>query len=47
MKERDIRVCPSTLAEGHTTYSKLALRNLFDGKLVSSTGGFLFFGWAY
>lgn len=35
MKERDIRVCPSTLAEGHTTYSKLALRNLFDGKLVS------------
>lgn len=27
--------CPSLLIEGHTTYSKNALRDLFDGKIVS------------
>lgn len=31
----DICVCPSTLAEGYTTYSPVALKALFDGKAVS------------
>ncbi|MBQ0019734.1 MAG: HipA domain-containing protein [Bacteroidales bacterium] len=35
MKDRSIKVCPSTLAEGNATYSKQALRNLFDGQKVS------------
>lgn len=30
-----IKYCPSTLAEGFTTYSPAALRNLFGGKKVS------------
>lgn len=32
--------CPSLLIEGHTTYSKNALRDLFDGKNVSHVLGF-------
>lgn len=40
MTIRNINVCPSTLAEGHTTYSKTALRNLFDGNKVSHLLGF-------
>lgn len=35
MTTRGINVCPSTLAEGYSTYSKTALRNLFDGGEVS------------
>lgn len=35
MITRNINVCPSTLAEGHTTYCKSALRDLFDNKTVS------------
>lgn len=35
MTTRIITNCPSTLAEGHSTYSKYALNNLFDGKTVS------------
>lgn len=35
MKERSIIVCPSTLAEGHSTYCKTALQSLFDGQRVS------------
>lgn len=35
MTTRNITVCPSTLAEGYTTYSKQALRNLFGGEAVS------------
>lgn len=42
MTIRDISVCPSTLTEGHSTYSKAALRNLFDGSKVSH---FLDFTW--
>ena len=30
-----IHVCPSTLAEGYSTYSPAALRSLFNGKVVS------------
>ena len=30
-----INVCPSTLAEGYSTYSPAALRALFNGKVVS------------
>lgn len=40
MTTRDINVCPSTLAEGYSTYSKTALRNLFDGSKVSHHLGF-------
>ena len=32
---RSLTVCPSTLEEGHETYSKKALNLLFDGKKVS------------
>ena len=32
---REITVCPSTLALGHTTYSPVAVKRLFDGKTVS------------
>lgn len=35
MKERILSVCPSTLAEGYTTYSKPALKSLFQGTAVS------------
>lgn len=35
MKERTLTVCPSTLAEGYSTYSKPALKNLFQSKAVS------------
>ncbi|WP_338733469.1 type II toxin-antitoxin system HipA family toxin [Mangrovimonas cancribranchiae] len=31
----DIKYCPSTLAEGYTTYSNTALRRVFNGKKVS------------
>lgn len=37
----DIKNCPSTLAEGYTSYSPSAIRNLFDGHKVSP---FLDFG---
>lgn len=37
----DIKNCPSTLAEGYTTYSPLAIKNLFDGHRISP---FLDFG---
>lgn len=35
MKILEIKVCPSTLAEGFSTYSPHALKALFDGKTVS------------
>ncbi len=35
MTERNITVCLSTLAEGYSTYSNQALRDLFDGQRVS------------
>jgi len=31
----DVKVCPGTLAEGHKTYSPVALKYLFGGKKVS------------
>jgi len=30
-----IKYCPGTLSEGHETYSRAALKNVFDGKKVS------------
>lgn len=30
-----IKYCPSTLAEGHSSYSRTALKHLFNGKKVS------------
>ncbi len=35
MRIDEIQYCPSSLAEGFTTFSKVALRNLFGGKKVS------------
>ena len=35
MSMKELKYCPSTLAEGFTTYSLAALRKLFDGKKVS------------
>lgn len=35
-----IDVCPSTLAIGFTTYSPIALRNLFNGQEVSPILGY-------
>ena len=35
MTQRTINVCPSLLAEGHSTYCPQALRDLFDSKRVS------------
>ncbi|WP_419558592.1 type II toxin-antitoxin system HipA family toxin [Prevotella sp.] len=32
---RDIKCCPSTLAEGYCSYSPIACKRLFDGKKVS------------
>jgi serine/threonine-protein kinase HipA len=31
----EIKYCPGTLAEGHTTYSRSCLRNMFSGKKVN------------
>ena len=31
----ELNICPSTLAEGFNTYSPMALRLLFDGRVVS------------
>ncbi len=31
----DIKYCPGTLAEGHTTYSRACLTKVFKGKKVS------------
>lgn len=35
MKLPDIKYCPGTLSEGHNTYSRVALKRVFDGKKVS------------
>ena len=35
MNPQEISVCPSSLIEGHSTYSRAALRKLFDGRQVS------------
>lgn len=35
MNPNEIKYCPGTLAEGHTTYSPSCLRNMFNGKKVS------------
>ena len=35
MNLEQLQYCPSTLAEGYTTYSPVALRRLFDGTRVS------------
>jgi serine/threonine-protein kinase HipA len=35
MKLPDIKYCPGTLSEGHSTYSRVALKRVFDGKKVS------------
>lgn len=35
MDPLEISICPSTLAEGHTSYSNQALKSMFDGKTVS------------
>ena len=32
---KDIKICPSTLAEGYDTYSPIAIKRLFDGHRVS------------
>ena len=32
---KEIHVCPSTLAEGYDTYSSVARKTLFDGKVIS------------
>lgn len=32
---KKLKVCPSTLAEGFDTYSPIARKALFDGKVVS------------
>lgn len=32
---KEIKICPSTLAEGHNTYSPIAIKRLFDGHRVS------------
>lgn len=32
---REIKTCPSTLAEGYATYSPIAIKRLFDGNRVS------------
>ena len=31
----ELNVCPSTLQEGYSTYSPMALKQLFDGQPVS------------
>ena len=35
MNFTELKYCPSTLAEGFTTYSPAAIRNMFYGKKVS------------
>lgn len=35
MSIAEIKYCPSTLAEGYSTYSRAAIRRLFNGKTVS------------
>ena len=35
MNPNELKYCPGTLAEGHTTYSPGCLRNMFNGKKVS------------
>ena len=35
MNPNEIKYCPGTLAEGHTTYSPSCLRNMFNGRKVS------------
>ena len=37
---KEIKVCPSTLALGHNTYSPIAIKRLFDGKKASHLLGF-------
>ena len=35
MKTEKIKYCPGTLAEGHSTYSSVCLKNLFNNKKVN------------
>lgn len=35
MNPQEINICPSSLIEGHSTYSPAALKRLFDGRQVS------------
>ena len=35
MIQDEIKYCPGTLAEGHSTYSLSCLRNMFNGKKVN------------
>lgn len=34
----EIKYCPSTLAEGYDSYSPQAVKRLFDGRKVTTSG---------